>query len=150
MLNAPGAILAAPASNSGKTVLTLGLLRCFRTHGLDVASFKAGPDYIDPAFHTAASGGACLNLDPWAMRPETIAALAAQISHGRDLVIGEGVMGLFDGAADGTGSTADLAAQCGLPVILVVNARGMADSAAALIEGATLFAVVVGLLVVLG
>ena len=130
-----GLIIAAPASGSGKTVVTLALLRGLRDKGLAVASVKAGPDYIDPAFHTAASGRACLNLDTWAMRPETLGALCARAGAGADLVLGEGVMGLFDGAPDGSGSTADLALITGWPVVLVVDAQGMAASAAALVHG---------------
>ena len=75
-MTAPGLILAAPASGSGKTVTVLALLRHFRRAGIAVASRKVGPDYIDPMFHTAASGRPCINLDPWAMRPETLAGLA--------------------------------------------------------------------------
>ena len=145
MFPVPGFVIAAPASGSGKTLVTLALLRAFRNAGVRVGSFKTGPDYIDPCFHTAASGKACPNLDPWAMRPETIATIAADITAGAGpadgegagagLVIGEGVMGLFDGAADGSGSTADLAIACGLPVVLLVDAGGMADSAGALLRG---------------
>jgi cobyrinic acid a,c-diamide synthase len=134
-VSAPGLIIAAPASGSGKTVLTLALLRAMRRAGIAVASFKVGPDYVDPAFHARASGRPCLNLDSWAMRIETLAGLTDQLSSQAALVIGEGVMGLFDGAADGRGSTADLASLFDLPVVLVVDARGMAASAAALVEG---------------
>ena len=136
-MSAPGLIIAAPASGSGKTVLTLALLRALRRAGIAVASFKVGPDYIDPAFHARASGRPCINLDSWAMRIETLAGLSDDLSREAALVIGEGVMGLFDGAADGRGSTADLASLFDLPVILVVDARGMAASAAALVEGFT-------------
>jgi len=131
----PGLLIAAPASGSGKTVLTLALLRHLRARGLRVGSLKVGPDYIDPAFHAAASGRACLNLDPWAMRPATLAALAARAGAGADILIGEGVMGLFDGAPGGGGSTADLAALTGWPVILAVDARAMGASAAAIVRG---------------
>lgn len=131
-----GIILAAPASGSGKTVLTLGLLRHLARTGHRVASAKAGPDYIDPSFHAAASGAPCLNLDAWAMRRTTVEGLAAQLARQADHVICEGVMGLFDGAGPaGAGSTADLAALTGWPVVLVVDARGQAGSAAALIRG---------------
>ncbi len=132
-----GLIIAAPASGSGKTLVTLALLRCLRQRGLAVASIKVGPDYIDPAFHAAASGRACLNLDAWAMRPETLAALAARAGANAELIIGEGVMGLFDGASDGSGSTAEVALLTGWPVVLVVDAKGMAASAAALVHGFT-------------
>lgn len=136
-MSAPGLIVAAPASGSGKTVVTLALLRALRAAGVAVASFKVGPDYIDPMFHARASGRRCVNLDSWAMRIETLAGLTDDLARDAGLVIGEGVMGLFDGAADGRGSTADLASLLDLPVILVVDARGMAASAAALVEGFT-------------
>ncbi len=132
-----GLIIAAPASGSGKTLVTLALLRCLRARGLAVASIKVGPDYIDPAFHSAASGRPCLNLDAWAMRPETLAALAARAGAGAELIVGEGVMGLFDGASGGSGSTAEVALLTGWPVVLVVDAKGMAASAAALVHGFT-------------
>ncbi len=132
---APGLIIAAPASACGKTTVTLGLLRHFRDTGRAVSSFKVGPDYIDPAFHRAAAGGSCHNLDPWAMRPATLARLVETVAGEGDLVIGEGVMGLFDGAPDGTGSTADVAALASWPVVLVVDVSAQADSAAALVRG---------------
>src|SRR3954447_12896065 len=135
-MTAPGLILAAPASGSGKTVTVLALLRHFRRTGTAVASRKVGPDYIDPMFHTAASGRPCINLDPWAMRPETLAGLAQENA---DFLVVEGVMGLFDGAADGTGSTADLAALTGWPVVLVLDVKSQAQSAAALIHGFATF-----------
>lgn len=131
----PGLIIAAPASGSGKTIVTLALLRAFRRAGIAVASAKAGPDYIDPAFHAAASGADCINLDCWGMRPATLSALAGTLSDGAALVLCEGVMGLFDGATDGTGSTADLSARTGWPVLLVLDVRGQAASAAAVYDG---------------
>ena len=134
-MSANGLIIAAPASGSGKTVLTAALLRLLARRGLRVAAAKLGPDYIDPAFHGAACGRPCLNIDLWAMRPETVAALLGRLSFDSDIVIVEGVMGLFDGAADGTGSTADFAALTGWPVVLVVDARGQAASAGALVRG---------------
>jgi len=139
----PGLLIAAPASGSGKTVVTLALLRHFRNAGCAVASIKVGPDYIDPAFHAAASGRPCLNLDGWAMRPATLDALAAQAGAAAELVLGEGVMGLFDGAigapaaglAPAPGSTAEIALRTGWPVLLVVDAKGLGASAAALLHG---------------
>lgn len=128
-------VVAAPASGSGKTLITLGLLRAFRNRGLRAAAAKVGPDYIDPGFHAAATSRACYNLDPWAMRPALIAALAADLAAGADLVIIEGVMGLFDGPQGAKGSTADLAASLGLPVILALDCRHQGQSAAALIHG---------------
>ena len=130
-----GLLIAAPSSGSGKTTVTLGLLRALRRRGELVAPGKAGPDYIDPAFHAAASGTACLNFDPWAMRRELLLANATlHASGGRTLVI-EAMMGLFDGAADGTGSPADLAATLGLSVVLVVDCARMSHSIAALVSG---------------
>ena len=90
VLAAPGLVLAAPASASGKTTLTLALLRHLRDSGVRAASCKSGPDYIDPAFHAAASGRPCRNLDGWAMRPDSLAALARAAGEDADLVIAEG------------------------------------------------------------
>ncbi len=130
-----GLVIAAPASGSGKTVITLGLLRALGEAGISVASLKVGPDYIDGAFHRAACGKAWRTMDPWAMRDETRLAQLAAVREDAQLVLAEGVMGLFDGAADGTGSTAEMAGWLDWPVILVVDVRGQAASAAALIEG---------------
>ena len=132
-----GLILAAPASGSGKTLITAALLRHLRNRGIGVAAAKTGPDYIDPTFHALASGGECLNLDPWAMRPTTLAELVGELESAAELVLCEGVMGLFDGTGpQGTaGSTAELARLTGWPVILVVDARGQGASVAALVEG---------------
>jgi cobyrinic acid a,c-diamide synthase len=139
MAAAPGLIVGAAASGSGKTVFTLALLRALKHRGLRLASAKVGPDYIDPAFHAAASGRACLNLDSWAMRPGHLSGQVARMAEDCQLVICEGVMGLFDGAdilGDGpSGSTADLAAGTGWPVVLLVDLRRQAASAAAVIEG---------------
>ncbi len=134
-----GFIIAAPASGTGKTVLTLGLVAALRQHGLRVAVAKTGPDYIDPQFLAAAAGGPCLNLDPWAMPPEDLRARTARHAEGADLLVVEGVMGLFDGAAGGGGSTADLADVLGLPVILAVDAGRQAQSIAATVHGFATF-----------
>lgn len=124
-------IIAAPASGSGKTTVTLGLLRAM-SRLQPVRAAKSGPDYIDPRFHEAACGQVCLNLDAWAMSPDRIQALAA----GDMPLIIEGAMGLFDGAPpDGKGATADLARILGLPVVLVVDAGKMAGSVAPLVQG---------------
>ena len=132
-----GLILAAPASGNGKTLLTAGLLRHLQAGGVRVAAAKAGPDYVDPTYHALASGGACLNLDPWAMRRETLAGLVAELEAEAEMVLCEGVMGLFDGTGpDGeAGSTAALARLTNWPVVLVVDARRQGASAAALIGG---------------
>lgn len=136
---APGLIIAAPASGSGKTLFTLSLLRLLKNAGTNVRSAKSGPDYIDPQFHTLASGGSCINLDSWAMRPSTLSQHVLKLSADADFVICEGVMGLFDGAdvtdPKADGSTASLARVTGWPVVLVVDAAKQAASVAALIRG---------------
>jgi cobyrinic acid a,c-diamide synthase len=130
-----GLILAAPSSGSGKTIVTLALLRAMRRAGLRVAGAKAGPDYIDPGFHAVACGQPCRNLDVWAMRPSTIERVCGEIEA--EAVLCEGVMGLFDGAGRGgdIGSTADLAALTGWPVVLVVDAAKQSGSVAAMVRG---------------
>ncbi|HER26195.1 MAG TPA: cobyrinic acid a,c-diamide synthase, partial [Rhodospirillales bacterium] len=134
---APGAglIIAAPASGSGKTVFTLGLLHHLSRSGVKIASAKAGPDYIDPAFHAAATQSNCLNLDPWAMRPAMLLQAACDLGTEGATVICEGVMGLFDGAVQEQGSTADLAEITGWPVILLVDAGAQGASAGAVLRG---------------
>ncbi|QPO11932.1 cobyrinate a,c-diamide synthase [Thalassospira sp. A40-3] len=131
----PGIVIAAPASNSGKTVITLALLRALTRKGHKIAAAKTGPDYIDPAFQAAACRDTCINLDPWAMTPDQINGLARDHTHGKAFLMCEGVMGLFDGAANGDGSTADLAALAGWPIVLVVDVKGQSASAAAVISG---------------
>ncbi len=127
-----GLVIAAPHSGSGKTTVTLGLLRALRDRGVPVRGAKSGPDYIDPRFHAVASGLPCPNLDAWAMTPARLRALAA----GPGLLLVEGAMGLFDGAPpDGRGATADVARHLGLPVVLVVDAAQMAQSVAPLVAG---------------
>lgn len=128
-------IVAAPSSGSGKTVFTLGLLRHLGRGGVAVASAKAGPDYIDPAFHAAATGRPCPNLDPWAMGPGLLTDAAAHAAANAEVLICEGVMGLFDGATPTQGSTADLAAGFHWPVVLVVDAGAQGTSAAAVVQG---------------
>ncbi|MXN66631.1 cobyrinate a,c-diamide synthase [Stappia sp. GBMRC 2046] len=134
-MSARGLILAAPTSGAGKTTLTLALLKALKSRGIHVSSAKVGPDYIDPAFHASASGRPCVNLDCFAMRPALLRELAARQAQDTDLLFIEGVMGLFDGAADGSGSTADLAALLNLPVVLVVDAAKQSQSVAALVRG---------------
>ncbi len=130
-----GLVIAAPSSGSGKTLVTLGLLRALARAGHEVGSAKAGPDYIDPRFHEAATGHPCVNLDAWAMRQDLLAELAVRAAENKSLLVIEGVMGLFDGAETGEGSTADLAGFMGFPIILVVDALRQSQSAAALVRG---------------
>jgi cobyrinic acid a,c-diamide synthase len=134
----PGLMISAPASGTGKTTVMLGLLRALSESGLKVQPFKSGPDYIDPAFHHAASGRASFNLDSWAMGAGLMDTIAAE-AQGADIVIAEGSMGLYDGVAtqgaQGFGSSAELAARMGWPVVLVVDVSGQAQSAAAVALG---------------
>ncbi|GGB48334.1 hydrogenobyrinate a,c-diamide synthase [Roseibium aquae] len=132
---AKGLLIAAPGSGAGKTTVTLALLRALKASGQDVVSAKSGPDYIDPKFHEAATGKVCINLDAWAMGPGAIRCHAASHSAGRDLLLIEGAMGLFDGAATGRGSAADLATVLDVPVCLVVDCAKQAQSVAALVHG---------------
>lgn len=130
-----GLIIAAPRTGSGKTLFTLGLIAALRHRGLAVGPAKTGPDYIDAAILSRVAGRGAVNLDPWAMPVEQLQSLAATQAGDADLLVIEGVMGLFDGAADGTGSTADLAAALSLPVLLVIDAAGQGQSIAALASG---------------
>jgi cobyrinic acid a,c-diamide synthase len=131
-------VISAPASGAGKTTLTLALARAYRDRGLAVQCFKSGPDYIDPAFHAAATGRSSVNLDSWAMRRDTIEGLVAR-GRDADLVLAEGSMGLFDGVASpgmsGTGASADLAEMMDWPVLLVLDPAGQAQTAAAVAAG---------------
>ncbi len=130
-----GLVVAAPRSGSGKTTVTLGLLAALTRRGLVVAPAKSGPDYIDTAILARAAGREAINLDAWAMSPARLRQLASGHAAGADLLVVEGAMGLFDGAADNRGSTADLAAALGLPVILVLDAERQSQSIAALAHG---------------
>ena len=134
----PGLVIAAPASGSGKTTLTLALLAALRRRGRIVQPYKCGPDYIDPAFHAVAAGRPSFNLDSWAQRRDRFEALLDAAADA-ELCLAEGVMGLFDGVAArgawGTGSTADIAAATGWPVVLVLDVSGQAQSAAAVALG---------------
>jgi cobyrinic acid a,c-diamide synthase len=137
-VTARGLIIAAPRSGAGKTTVTLALLAALRRRGVAVRAAKAGPDYIDPAFHVAAAGAPSLNLDSWAMAPMLLEALANEASRDADIFVVEGVMGLFDGlsAAPGrSGSTADLAARFALPVLLVLDVSGQSQTAGAVARG---------------
>ena len=130
-------IIAAPRSGSGKTTVTLALAAAFRRQGLAVAVAKSGPDYIDPAFHAAATGRPAFNLDSWAMPPAVLDGLLHAAAEDADLVLIEASMGLFDGvgAPGQAGRAADLAARWGLPVLLVLDVSGQSQTAAATARG---------------
>jgi len=137
-MTVPGLLVAAPRSGSGKTTVTLALMRALRRRGLRIRGMKCGPDYIDPAFHQAATGEPSFNLDSFAMAPALLDTLAASSAAAADLVLAEGSMGLFDGvraAANRSGANSDIAARYGWPVILVIDVSGAAQSAAAVALG---------------
>lgn len=136
-MTARGLLISAPRSGSGKTTVTLGLLAALKRRGLRVRAAKAGPDFIDPAFHAAATGRGSVNLDSWAMQPALLDALIMEASAA-DIVVIEGAMGLFDGVEGEkgrTGASADLAARYRLPVVLVLDVTAQAQSAAAVARG---------------
>lgn len=133
----PRLVIAATASGSGKTSITLGLCRALARAGLAVQPFKAGPDYLDPTWLSRAAGTQCCNLDTWMSGAPYVRALCARLAPPRGLALIEGVMGMYDGADAGSdaGSTAELARVLGAPVILVADARGAARSVAATVRG---------------
>ncbi len=130
-------VIAAPMSGSGKTTVTLGIMECLKRRGLSVAPFKVGPDFIDPGWHRLVTGRPSVNLDGWMCPEKFIRETFARHTQGADLAVIEGVMGLFDGSNGVTeeGSTAHVAKILSCPVILVVDAKSQARSAAALVQG---------------
>ncbi|ESZ72604.1 cobyrinic acid a,c-diamide synthase [Mesorhizobium sp. L103C119B0] len=131
-------IIGAPRSGSGKTSVTIGILRALARRGIKVRGAKSGPDYIDPGFHTAATGLSGVNLDSWAMSPDLLNALAGNATEDADFIFLESAMGLFDGIPAGqgrTGSAADLARLYHLPVLLVLDVSGQSTTAAAVAKG---------------
>jgi cobyrinic acid a,c-diamide synthase len=141
-MTARALIISAPRSGAGKTTVTLGLLAALKRRSVAVRAAKSGPDYIDPAFHAAATGADGINLDTWAMPPALIAALTAEAARDAEMLVIEGAMGLFDGvpgAPGRSGAAADLAARFGIPVLLVLDVTGQSQSAAAVAAGFAAF-----------
>ena len=141
-MSARGLLVGAPRSGSGKTTVTLALLSALARRGVAVRAAKTGPDYIDPAFHAAATGRPGLNLDSWAMAPALLDHLAGEAAQDAELLVAEGAMGLFDGvpAEPGrSGAGADVAARLGLPVLLVLDVSGQSQTAAAVAHGLATF-----------
>jgi cobyrinic acid a,c-diamide synthase len=136
-LRLPRLVVAGTASGVGKTTTMLALTAALGARGLRVATFKCGPDYLDPTYHTRAGAGPCHNLDGWMMGRAAVEQSFARGARGADLALIEGVMGLYDGASPSSeeGSSAEIAKWLGAPVLLVVDAGGMARSIAALVHG---------------
>lgn len=132
-----GFVIAGTGSGSGKTTLTLAVLAFLKRQGYRVAPFKVGPDFIDPGHHTAITGQHSRNLDSWMLSRAYNEDVFARGAGQADVAVVEGVMGLFDGYSglSEQGSTAQMAKWLNLPVILVVDARSMARSAAAIVQG---------------
>lgn len=137
----PSLLVAAPASGAGKTTVVCALAAALRARGLDVRCFKAGPDYLDPSWHTRVTGRPSRNLDGWMTGREGVHRSFARGALGGDLALIEGVMGLFDGRDPRglEGSGAELARWLDIPVLLVVDAAGMARTAAAVVAGLAAF-----------
>jgi cobyrinic acid a,c-diamide synthase len=144
VVTVPRLVIAAPASGSGKTTVACGLMAALRATGLVVSGHKVGPDYIDPGYHSLATGRPARNLDPVLCGAARVAPLFAHGAAGADVAIIEGVMGLFDGATapagEGAGdpgfaSTAHVARLLGAPIVLVVDASAAGRSVAALVKG---------------
>lgn len=131
----PQFLIAAPHSGAGKTTVTLGILRALKNQGLAVQPFKCGPDYLDPKLHAIAANRPGINLDQYMMDDFHINNLYGSYGGTADVLVTEGVMGLFDGALKMEGSSAAMAKLLNIPVILVINAKAMAYSAAAVLLG---------------
>jgi cobyrinic acid a,c-diamide synthase len=133
----PRIVIAGPESGAGKTTVTVGLIAALRRQGLVVQPYKAGPDYIDPGFHTAAAGRSSRCLDTWMLDDAALRGVLARGGKGADLSVVEGVMGFYDGKDPTglTGSTAELSIRLQAPVLLVLDAAKMARSAAAVVLG---------------
>ncbi len=131
-------MIAGTHSGAGKTTIATGLMAAFARRGARVGSAKVGPDFIDPSYHALATGRPGRNLDPWICGPGAIGSLAGRAARDADLFLVEGVMGMFDGALDGTpSSTADVAALLDAPIVLVVDSAGLSQSIAAVVHGFT-------------
>ncbi len=133
--NFPRLIIAATQSGSGKTTITVGLLAALKNRGLDVQAYKVGPDYIDTGWHALALGKVSHNLDSLLVGADKLTEIFAETSCGADVSIVEGVMGLYDGGRGGVSSTAEIAKLLDAPVVLIIDAKSMGTSAAAIALG---------------
>ena len=135
MKNNPRIIIAATQSGSGKTTITVGLLAALKNRGLNVQPYKIGPDYIDTGWHALACGKISHNLDSWLVGEEKIKKIFVETSKNADISIIEGVMGLFDGGKGGISSTAQISKLLNAPIVLIIDAKSMGTSAAAVALG---------------
>ncbi|WP_232695659.1 cobyrinate a,c-diamide synthase [Brevibacillus daliensis] len=135
--NRPRLVLGGTSSGAGKTTLTIGLMAALRRRGMQVQGFKVGPDYIDPTYHTAATGRVSRNLDTWMMTESAMQEVFWRGSIESDISLIEGVMGFYDGKdpLSNKGSTAEISMSLQAPVILIVDVKAMARSAAAIVKG---------------
>ena len=131
----PRLVIAATQSGGGKTTITTGIIAALRKRGLTVQSYKIGPDYIDPGYHSLASGRPAHNLDSWLVSKDKLQDIFAQTSQNADIAIIEGVMGLYDGGKNGISSTAEIAKLLNAPIILIIDAKSIGTSAAAVALG---------------
>ncbi len=141
-LSIPRIVIAGAASGVGKTSVMVGLLGALQQRGLKIAAFKCGPDYLDPTYHARLTGRASYNLDGWMMGRAGVLSTFTRAAAGADLALIEGVMGLFDGASatDDAGSTAEIARWLAAPVVLLLDASGLARTAEAVAYGFKHFA----------
>jgi len=130
-LSCPALLVAAPASGQGKTTVVAALARLHTRLGRRVRVFKCGPDFLDPQIHAIASGAPCQNIDLWMCGEVDAQWRLAETARSADLILVEGVMGLFDG----TPSAADLAVKLGLPILAVIDGAAMANSFGAIAYG---------------
>jgi len=133
----PRILIAGAYSGVGKTTISIGLMGALKEKGFQVQAFKVGPDYIDPSYHTAVTGKPCRNLDAWMVSQDGLIEIFERGTRDADVAVIEGVMGLYDGLSglDETGSTSQIAKFLRCPVILVIDAYGVARTAAALVLG---------------
>ncbi len=141
LCDVPRLMVAGVASGTGKTTFMVGLCRALSRRGLRVTAFKTGPDYLDPTYHARATGSRSQNLDAWMMGKEAVLSTFAAATSESDIALIEGVMGLFDGVSPTSeeGSSAQLAKWLGAPVLLAVDASGMARTLAAIAHGFSTF-----------
>lgn len=139
MPHIPRLIIAGTHSGVGKTTIVTGLLAALKQRGLTIQSYKVGPDYIDPGYHQLASGKVAHNLDTWLVPTEKVVPIFTKTAMDNDLVVIEGVMGLYDGGREGVSSTATIAKLLKAPVVLVIDAKSIGESAAAIALGYKLY-----------